>query len=351
MRYKALVQRIILELIRDKRTLLLMMIAPVFILTLMYVVFERDADSQLSVGYRNSPELLVAQFPDTVDLKEITTADSANHLIKLYSFDAFIDVKDTEWTVTYENAEPNKSKQLSSLLHNLLLDISLQAVPQSSLTQVPQFTITSHYVYGEDDSNFFDTLFPILIGFFVFFFVFLISGISLLRERTKRTLERLLATPVKRSEIIFGYMTGYGLFAMIQTVLIVLYATYVLDLTIVGNLIWVFVINALIALVALSMGLFVSTFASSEFQMMQFISLVVIPQVFFAGIIPADSMEKWVQVIGKFLPLTYAGNALIDVMYKGNGFDQIARDLAVLLLSLIVFTIANIVGLRKYRKV
>ncbi len=185
----------------------------------------------------------------------------------------------------------------------------MQNLPRTN--ELPHYTITNQHVYGNDDSDFFDNL------FFVFFFVFLISGISLLRERTKKTLERLLATPVKRSEIIFGYMTGYDLFAIVQTILIVLYATYMLDLTIAGELIWVFVINLLIALVALSTGLFVSTFASSEFQMMQFIPLVVIPQIFFAGIIPIDTMANWDQTVGKFLPLTYAGDALTSGMFKG----------------------------------
>lgn len=86
-------------------------------------------------------------------------------------------------------------------------------------------------------------------------------------------------------------------------------------------------------------------------QMMGFIPLVVVPQIFFAGIIPLDTMAHWVQTIGKFLPLSYAGDALTNVMYKGQDFDTIAVDLAILVLFALVFTIANILGLRKYRKV
>ena len=349
MRYKALVQRILKEMIRDKRTLVLMMIAPLFILTLMHVVFDRETDEQLTVGYRDVPSALVAQFPDTITLKEITTNETAKHFIEQHDVDAVIAASGTTLTVTYENADPTKSKQLAALLPTILMRSAQATMPNAS--QQPAYTITNQYVYGEEESDFFDTLFPVLIGFFVFFFVFLISGISLLRERTKKTLERLLATPVKRSEIIFGYMTGYGLFAIIQTILIVVYATYILNLTIAGNLLWVFVINLLIAFVALAMGLFVSTFASSEFQMMQFIPLVVVPQIFFAGIIPLDTMAHWVQTIGKFLPLSYAGDALTNVMYKGQDFDAIAVDLAILVLFALIFTIANILGLRKYRKV
>lgn len=179
----------------------------------------------------------------------------------------------------------------------------------------------------------------------------MISGIALLRERTSGTLERLLATPVKRSEIVFGYLVGYGLFAIIQTFVIVFFSIYVLNLQIEGSLIWVLATNILIALTALSMGIFVSTFASSEFQMVQFIPLIVIPQVFFSGLIPLDTMADWVRYLSYIFPLSYAGNALTAVMIKGQGWENIWPNLAILVLFIAGFTLLNITGLKKYRKV
>lgn len=205
--------------------------------------------------------------------------------------------------------------------------------------------------YGNSNSTFFDKVFPILIGFFVFFFVFLISGIALIRERTSGTLDRLLATPIRRSQLVFGYLAGYGLFAVLQTLLIVLFAIYVLKVAIVGNLLLVLLTNILIALVALVIGLFVSTFANSEFQMMQFIPIIVVPQVFFSGIIPLDAMAHWVRFISYLLPLSYAGNALTAVMIKGQGLGVITNDWLILLVFLFIFTFLNIIGLKRYRKV
>ncbi len=121
---------------------------------------------------------------------------------------------------------------------------------------------------------------PILMGFMVFFFVFLISGMALLKERTTGTLDRLLATPVKRSDIVFGYMISYGILAVIQTIVIVVSTIWLLDIEVVGNIINVIIINFLLALVALAFGILLSTLAKSEFQMMQFIPLVVMPQLF-----------------------------------------------------------------------
>ncbi len=181
--------------------------------------------------------------------------------------------------------------------------------------------------------------------------MFLISGIALLRERTTGTLERLLATPILRREIVFGYLLGYGLFAVIQTIIVVTYAVKVLDITLVGSFWNVVIINLTLALVALSLGILLSAFANSEFQMMQFIPIAIIPQVFFAGIFPFESMAGWMQVLAKCMPMYYGGSALVDVMYKGLGLSDIRNDLFVLLGFALVFIVLNIVALKKYRKI
>ena len=128
----------------------------------------------------------------------------------------------------------------------------------------------------------------------------MISGMALLKERTSGTLDRLLATPVKRSDIVFGYMISYGIIAVIQTVVIVLSTIWLLDIEVVGNIINVIIVNFVLALVALAFGVLLSTLAKSEFQMMQFLPLVIMPQLFFSGIIPLDSMADWYNILVKF---------------------------------------------------
>lgn len=189
------------------------------------------------------------------------------------------------------------------------------------------------------------------MSFFTFFFVFLISGMALLKERTSGTLDRLLATPVKRSDIVFGYMLGYGVLALLQSTLISTVGIWILHLDVVGNLFDVMVISVLFGFVALAFGLLMSTFASSEFQMMQMLPLVIVPQIFFSGIIPLDSMATWVQIIGKILPLTYAGNAVSGIIMQGYNLADVSGDIMALLIFLIVLLIANILGLKRYRKV
>ena len=146
-------------------------------------------------------------------------------------------------------------------------------------------------------------------------------------------------------------MLSYGLIAIFQTAVVVLAAIWLLDVEVVGNLFNVIIVNVVMALVALAFGILLSTLAKSEFQMMQFIPLVIMPQLFFSGIIPLSSMGGWAQTVGKFLPLTYSGDAMSQIILYGRGIGDILPNIGVLLIFLVILTILNIVGLRRYRKV
>ncbi|MDN6720927.1 MAG: ABC transporter permease, partial [Staphylococcus equorum] len=322
MRFKAIFIRVIKELLRDKRTLALMLFAPILVLTLMYFIFDTNNETNIKIGMNASvPDEIVNALPsDKVDIEKYDACSSIKDTIVDSELDAYIEQKGSNLEVTYKNEDPSLTGSTKQLLASAIQKTKMQdmtkiveKIPdnmkQSNGQETESLSVDSHYLYGDADSTFFDKIFPILIGFFVFFFVFLVSGIALLRERTRGTLERVLATSVKRSEIVFGYLAGYGLFAVLQTLIIVFYSIYLLKVEVVGSIWWVLLINILIALSALAIGLFVSTFANSEFQMVQFIPLVVIPQVFFSGLIPLDSIANWVSAIGYVFPLRYAGDA------------------------------------------
>ncbi|MDN6840774.1 MAG: ABC transporter permease [Staphylococcus equorum] len=364
MRFKAIFIRVIKELLRDKRMLALMLFAPILVLTLMYFIFDTNNETNIKIGMNASvPDEIVNALPsDKVDIEKYDACSSIKDTIVDSELDAYIEQKGSNLEVTYKNEDPSLTGSTKQLLASAIQKTKMQdmtkiveKIPdnmkQSNGQETESLSVDSHYLYGDADSTFFDKIFPILIGFFVFFFVFLVSGIALLRERTRGTLERVLATSVKRSEIVFGYLAGYGLFAVLQTLIIVFYSIYLLKVEVVGSIWWVLLINILIALSALAIGLFVSTFANSEFQMVQFIPLVVIPQVFFSGLIPLDSIANWVSAIGYVFPLRYAGDALTNVMIKGQGFEFIWFDIVILLLFILIFTILNIIGLKRYRKV
>ena len=360
MRTIAIAKKVIKELLRDKRTLALMFIAPVFIMWLMNLMFLASTTVNVKLATQDLPTGLVTKMDelDHVDVETYQDLDQAKEALANEKVDAVISYKDGEYQVDYANTDASKTSMIRQVLRtsiasegtDQLLSRVKQALPQLKLdAKAPE--IKESYQYGDKNTGFFARMIPILIGFVVFFFVFLISGMALLKERTSGTLDRLLATPVKRSEIVYGYMLSYGIIAIFQTAVVVLAAIWLLDVEVVGNILNVIIVNVVLALVALAFGILLSTLAKSEFQMTQFIPLVIMPQLFFSGIIPLSSMGEWAPTVGKFLPLTYSGDAISQIILYGHNLGDILSNLGALMIFLIILTILNIVGLRRYRKV
>ncbi len=381
----------------------------------MYFLFQNNTTQVASLGVHHVDQSVVNVIDTKNVTIHHYDSSQARKMIKQHDLDGYLTQKNGQLTITYSNSNPTNTSLIKASLQSGLVKLKMktlvtvtkkqraalesqqaalkkltaaqtqatvtklktaiaqaqargdQATAEKLQKQLKQATATtssstqsakatnyttkSHYIYGSSDSTFFENFLPIFLGFFVFFFVFLISGISLLNERTTGTLSRLLATPIRRSEIICGYLIGYGCFAIIQTLVTVLFAITVFKIHLVGSLGLVFLTNLLLALVALTLGIFISTFANSEFQMIQFIPLVVVPQIFFAGLIPVDGMANWLQVIAHIMPLYYGADALTAVATKGAGFADIGLDLLVLVGFMVVLTMLNIVGMKRYRKV
>ncbi|WP_105106989.1 ABC transporter permease [Streptococcus suis] len=368
MRTLAISKKVLKELLRDKRTLAMMFVAPILIMWLMNVMFSANNTTSVTIATVDVPSSLVKNLDDMdhISIKEYCNKENAQKELDDQAVDAILTASGNGYDVTYSNTDSSKTALTRQAIKSVL---SLSSVNEL-ISQLKQATsknpslasliptndskstnLTEYYDYGNKDTGFFTKMIPILMGFMVFFFVFLISGMALLKERTTGTLDRLLATPVKRSDIVFGYMISYGILAVIQTIVIVVSTIWLLDIEVVGNIINVIIVNFILALVALAFGILLSTLAKSEFQMMQFIPLVVMPQLFFSGIIPLDSMGDWVQYLGKILPLSYSGDALTKVIMYGDGLSSIAFDILILLVFLFILSTANIIGLKRYRKV
>ncbi|MET3698521.1 ABC transporter permease [Bacillus oleivorans] len=351
MRILALIKRICLQMFREKRTLGLLFVAPLLILSLMYLLFNGEAvDPEL--GAVNLDEYLVSALDDAdIVIHEYEEGSETSKLVVDEDLDGFLQMDNGNIVLTLQNSDPTSAKALQMKVNQVIgAGAQAQLVNQiGGQIDIPQVNIETEYVYGNSDTEFFDVLSPILVGFFVFFFVFLISGIGLLKERTTGTLERLMSTPIRRGEIVTSYLIGYGLFAVIQTFIIVLYSITVLDMVLVGSIWNVIIINLLLALVALSLGTLLSAFAASEFQMVQFIPIVVIPQVFFSGIIPLEGMADWLQALAKIMPIHYAADALKDVMYKGLELRDVGGDILALAIFAMIFIVCNIFALKGYR--
>ena len=238
MRTIAIAKKVIKELLRDKRTLAMMFVAPVFIMWLMNLMFSASTTVNVKLATQDLPTGLITKMDelDHVDIETYQDLDQAKEALANEKVDAVISYKDGEYQVDYANTDASKTSMIRQVLRtsiasegtDQLLSRIKQALPQLKLdAKAPE--IKESYQYGDKNTGFFARMIPILISFVVFFFVFLISGMALLKERTSGTLDRLLATPVKRSEIVYGYMLSYGIIAIFQTAVVVLAAIWLLD--------------------------------------------------------------------------------------------------------------------------
>ena len=172
---------------------------------------------------------------------------------------------------------------------------------------------------------------PAILAMLILFFGFLLSGISFLRERSQGTRERLMASPVSGADIIVGYLLGFLIFALVQTLILFFYAAYVLKASFHGSLWQIILFQALIGILAVCLGIFISAFARNEFQMVQFIPLIIVPQVFVCGLLfPVEQMPNYLQWLARFLPLTYGVEGMRALMLQGESLLDIGKEVGVL---------------------
>ena len=366
-------------MLRDRRTLALMMFGPLLMLSLIWAMFQTNATQTTVLATQNVEASLVKAVDGTKHLKVVKIKKSkdqtARQLIRKNDYAGVLKEEHGRLTLTLANSNPSQSKLIRQGLSLAKIKLALQnktqvikqqqAMLQTLLAQLPatgrqlsagsqstaEKKVAVKYLYGSAASTYFDAIFPIMISFVVFFFVFLISGIALLRERMRGTLDRVLATPIRRGELISGYILGYGTFAIVQTLIIVGFSIWIFKMQVLGSLSGVFLTNILVALVALTLGLLISAFAQSEFQMMQFVPIVVIPQLLFSGLIPFDTMPHWLKLIGYCTPLYYGSTAMTDIIEKGAGLLQVGNELGSLIVFAVLFICLNVVSLGKYRPV
>jgi len=240
-------------------------------------------------------------------------------------------------------------------MHNHALTIAGRIVKQivrdrrtfALITIVPIVVMTIIWLSFPADKQMLSYLAPALLAMLALFFGFLLTGISFLRERSQGTLERLMVSPVSRLDIVLGYLLGFFIFALLQSLIIVLFTIYALDIIYRGDLWQIFVFQVIVLVGAINLGIFISAFARNEFQMVQFIPLVILPQTFLCGLLwPVEQMNGYLQWVAKFLPLTYAVDGLREIMVWGKGLGEVWVDLVVLIAFAVGISVITAFSLR-----
>lgn len=338
MKVRALAVRILKQLKNDKRSLALICFAPILLLSLLYFILS-STNADIRIIVTNAPERYIDNLYDNNAVVARMNEGDAFQALESGKATAVVTIESGKTFVWIDGSNSSKANAALRIIE------AAKAPPQAAR---PDLATEVVYRYGAEDLTMFDTFSATLIGFLTFFFVFLLSGIFFLKERTMGTLEKMLSTPIKRREIVMGYVLGFGAVTLLQSLIIATFVVYVLNVMLAGSLWLVFLITLLTAFNALSLGFLLSTLATTEFQMMQFIPLVAVPQVFFSGMF--DLSPGW-RIVGYFVPLHYTADALNHVMMKGHGLSYILPDVGVLLAASLIFMFINIKILKKYRNI
>jgi ABC-2 type transport system permease protein len=357
-RVVALFRRVVSEIRRDRPSLALLFIAPIVITGLVTFILRESQAPQVTavvVNLAGTRGQLVgsalgaalreggATVSDVADEAAARAAigDRAASVGIVIGTDAATGSSLTITAITNGLDPSGEASQVSAVGRAMVT-----AASSASGTAVP--VIRHATVYGKPTNDPITTFAPAIVGFFAYFFVYILTGVSFLRERTGGTLERLLATPVTRGEVVIGYTLGFGLFATIQVAVLMLWALGSLHVPALGPLspfsiglgvavngspLLAFLVVVLLAVGAVSLGIFLSTFARTELQIIQFIPIVLAPQFLLSGVLfPVSSLPSILQPVVAIMPLNYAVDGLRQVFIRGAdlGVPALQLDLAVL---------------------
>ena len=376
-RVVALFRRVVSEIRRDRPSLALLFIAPIVITGLVTFILRESQAPQVTavvVNLAGTRGQLVgsalgaalreggATVSDIADeaAARVAIGDTAASVGIVIGTDAATGSSLTITAITNGLDPSGEASQVSAVGRAVVA-----AASSASGTAVPVIRHTT--VYGTPTNDPITTFAPAIVGFFAYFFVYILTGVSFLRERTGGTLERLLATPVTRGEVVIGYTLGFGLFATIQVAVLMLWALGSLHVPALGPLppfsiglgvavngspLLAFLVVVLLAVGAVSLGIFLSTFARTELQIIQFIPIVLAPQFLLSGVLfPVSSLPSILQPVVAIMPLNYAVDGLRQVFIRGADLGVPALQLDLVVLAVVAAFFATIAALTIRRDV
>ena len=345
--------RIIREIMRDRRTLAFFFLVPLLVMSLIYYALQEDETARLGVVSRGVMRLFEADLMMTLEEEdiELVSLDIPDEEVDPELLEKLIwaelrdghaegilflgeqlleerfDGKRGRIDFYLEGSRPTLTASVVESVASAMDDLaaSLPVVIDSSCSafcansvNIKPLDLEEHFLYGSEDYRLIDFFLPVFPPFFVFFFTFLITTITFQRERLRGTLERLLIAPVSFAQIVMGYIGGFIIFSGCQAVIILTFILTLMSFKITLSQVGAITISTLLMLlISLVLGLLASFLAANEFQAVQFIPLVILPQIFLSDMIwSIDSFPVFFQWISLALPLTHANVAMRNVLLK-----------------------------------
>jgi ABC-2 type transport system permease protein len=365
----SLARRIVTQCVRDRRTFALIIIVPSLVMALLGYFYTTSSSNAITIGVVDQdqgvgPLKLSRLVVDQLRLQPNVTVvllgpGSPDQAIKDKTIDAAVTFpedftsgvmsdRQANLAVVSEGTDQMKTMTASRAVGNAAMAAVAEKLQSGNGTAAGSLlNLDSRVIYAAGYTTL-DLFAPYLLGVIAFAFIFIFTGVTFLRERSFGTIERLLVSPLTRSEMIVGYMIGFSVFAIIQSAIILAFAIFVLKVKIAGDIYAVVVLQLLLTIVSVNLGILCSSFARNEFQAVQFIPLLILPQVFLDGMFwPIATLPGYLQVFSYIMPLTYANDALQNIMVRGAGLGAVWVDVAVLLLFAVVMIVLSTLSLNK----
>jgi ABC-2 type transport system permease protein len=371
-------KRVLFELKNDKRTLAMIFIAPIFAMTVFGLAFSGDVhDVKVIVvnedqGYLapigavniSISQMIIDNIDKSVlDISYSSDVDASIQKVKngeAYAVIVFSKDLTKNLMMKMQNASFQGNATMKVMadktnvnVGNAVIKTVSDAVTKTIQQQgfkTPLSIDANDVIYGKG-MTFMDFFVPGIMAFVVFLLTTLLTLITFVSEKTSGTLDRMLATPLKESEIVMGYATAFGIMGTLQTCELLAIGKVFFDIPIEGNLVLAFLVIALLAIVSQALGILLSSFAKREAQAIQFFPFIVLPAFLLAGIFwPVEAIPYWLRPLSYLIPPYYAVEGCRAVMLRGWGLDKVWLDIVALLGFAVVFLGLAMVTLRMRRK-
>lgn len=380
--------RVIQEILRDRRTLAFFFIVPLVVMSLIYFALIEDEIARLGVISRGAMRLfetdLIAALEEEKEIElvslNISDEETNPELLRWLIIDQLekknaegvlyldeqlmtdrLEGKQGQIHIFVEGSRPTLTASVlgavASTMDELaatlpvVIDSSCSALCANSVNNKP-IDLEKHYLYGSDDYRMIDYFLPVFPPFFVFFFTFIIATVTFQRERISGTLERLMIAPVSFSQVVIGYIGGFFMFSGLQAAIILVFIISLLGFSITSSqLAAIICLTIIMLLISLMLGLLASFMAKNEFQALQFIPLVILPQIFLSDLIwSIDGFPKVFQWISVFLPLTHANKAMRNVLLKNQPLWESWPEMLYLSSFFLVFLLLLVLAAFRHKR-
>ena len=367
----AVTKRVLRDLKNDRRQLALIFIAPLLVISIFGVAFTGSVKdvrvvvvngdtavgnsslsdkiisnfdtSVLNVAYANSESDAVGQVQNgSASAAIVFPSHFTQSVVARASGQTSVPPANTTITLLADKSNPNVSDPIIATVNTAVAQ-TIQGLGR----QAPVSVDSTNAVYGAN-AQFIDFFAPGIICIAVWQLTTLLTLISFVGERTSGTLFRLLASPLKESELVAGYAVAFGIIGIAQSAVLLSAAVILFHVTIVGDVLLAFGVIALLAVVSEGLGIMLSSFARREAQAIQFLPIVVLPAFLLSGVFwPIQAIPEWLRPVAYVLPTTYAVEAVRSVILRGWGLDKIYPDVIALLIFAGVFLALATILLRR----